>query len=325
MRIREIVKAYANVSRMEYASAEAPGMLIPFLLGASSVYDLVGFHIFEALIVFILLFTSGFLINALTDIEVDKKYKNFVSNSVNTLGDKTIKKIIIFQVTLALLLTVHICYLINNYWLFLWVVTATFFGLAYSVKPFHFKVRGVLHATLAFSAGFAPMVFLYYVIAGVPTTSILLVILFFIILHYGIALVNQTQDYLEDKESGLLTPAVRWGVTRTLTAAMILSIFGLALGFIGFYILYLDLQPLVLLGIPVSLNLLYMITVITLVASYYTPVKGIRDLIKISSNGETIEQKMNHIKQRLNYPRWQASGILGLALVSAIFFTVRIL
>jgi 4-hydroxybenzoate polyprenyltransferase len=270
------------------------------------------------------LFTSGFIINAITDVNVDKKYKTFVSNSIDIIGVKNAKKILIIQVVIALLLTTHICFLVNNFWLFLWVVAGTFFGLAYSIKPFHFKVRGILHATLVFSSGIAPLVFLYYVIGGIPSTSIIFVILFFVILHYGIALVNQTQDYLEDKDSGLLTPAVRWGITRTLKIALILSLTGLFLGFIGFYILFMDLPSLSIFGYNLSFGFLYTITVITLLVAYYTPINGIRDLIKISSNGDTIETKMTWIKKRINYPRWQASGIIGFTVVSFIFFSVKI-
>ena len=324
MTIKEKLKAYAKVSRMEYAPAEAPGMLIPFLLGATSITNIVGIHIVEGVAVFLLLYLSGFLINALADIDVDSRYKTFVSESVHFLGAKTIKRLIIGQVTLALILTIHVCYLVNNYWLFLWVLAGTFFGLAYSVKPFHFKVRGVFHATLAFGAGFAPMVFLYYIIGGIPTTSIFLVISFFIILHYGIALVNQTQDYIEDKESGLLTPAVRLGVTQTLTASLIISLFGFFLGLVGFYILFNDLPSLTILGYTISFEILYLITIITLILSYYTPIKGIWDLIMISSGRESIEQRMTMIKNRLNYPRWQASGLFGLMIISLIFFSIKI-
>jgi hypothetical protein len=168
------------------------------------------------------------------------------------------------------------------------------------------------------------MIFLYYVIGGIPTLSSFLVILFFIILHYGIALVNQTQDFLEDKESGLLTPSVRWGVTQTLTASLVLSIIGLFLGFFGFFILFNDLVALELLGYTFSFEILYTITVITLIAAYYTPLKGIWDLIMISSNKDTIEEIMERIKTRLNYPRWQASGIFGLSIISVIIFSIKI-
>ena len=324
MSISEFFKAYAKVARLEYVPAEAPGVLIPLLLAATSLRDLIGMHVIEGVVVFILLFFSGFLINALADIEVDSKYKTFVSDSVEYLGSKTIGYLIFFQVIIAVLLTIHICYLLDSYWLLLWVISGIFFGLAYSVRPFHFKVRGVFHATLAFGAGLAPMVFLYYLIGGIPTTSALLVILFFVILHYGIVLVNQTQDYLEDKTSGLLTPAVRIGVTQTLIISLIISLIGLALGFIGFYILFSDLSSLNILGYKLSFEGLYTITVITLVISYYIPLRGIMDLIMISYGRESIEQKMIMIKNRLNYPRWQASGLFGIMIISLIIFAIKI-
>lgn len=323
MRFIDLLRAYARVCRMEYIPAVAPCMLVPFFLGATSIQDIIGVHVIEALVIVMFLFFSGFLINALADIEVDSKYKTFVSDSVRILGEKTIKTLIVVHVSIAFLLTLHLCYLFNNYWLFLWVLAGTFFGLGYSVKPFHFKVRGVFHATLMFAV-FVLIILLYYVVAGIPPTSVLLVILSFVTLHYGITLVDQTQDYLEDKESGLLTPSVRWGVTRTLTTALVLSLVGLALGFIGFYILFNDLPSLVVFGYSLSFELLFIITVIILLLAYYTPLKGMRDLIKISLNNETIEQKMILIKNRLNHARWQFSGVTGVTIVSTLFFAWKI-
>ena len=323
MRFIDLLRAYARVCRMAYIPAEGPCIFAIFFLGATSIQDLIGLHVIEAIVIFMLLFFSGCLINGIADIEVDSKYKTFISDSVRILGEKTIKTLIIVHVSIAFLLTLHLCYLFNNYWLFLWVLAGTFFGLGYSVKPFHFKVRGVFHVTLMFAV-FVLIILLYYVVAGMPTTPVLLVILSFITLHYGITLVDQTQDYLEDKESGLLTPSVRWGVTRTLTTALVLSLVGLALGFIGFYILFNDLPSLVVFGYSLSFELLFIITVITLLLAYYTPLKGMRDLIKISLNNEIIEQKMILIKNRFNHPRWQISGVMGVTIVSALFFAWKI-
>lgn len=323
MNLRESLRAYVRVCRMEYIPLEAPGMFVPFFLGATSIQDIIGFHVVEALVIFMLLFFSGFLINALADIEVDSKYKTFVSDSVRTLGEKTMKTLIVIHVSIAFLLTLHLCYLFNNYWLFLWVLAGTFFGLAYSVEPFHFKVRGVLQFTLMF-ATFVLIVLLYYVVAGMPPISVLLIFVFFLIVHHGIELVNQTRDYPEDKECGLLTPAVRWGITRTLTMALVLTLVGLGLGFIGFYVLFNDLPSLVIFGYSVSFTLLFIITVITLILAYYTPLKGMWDFIKISLNNETIEQKIILIKNRLNYPKWQFTGIMGVTIVSTLFFVWKI-
>lgn len=323
MRTIELLKAYARVCRMEYIPLEAPGVFVPLFIGATSIEDLLGFHVIEAIVVFMLLFFSGFLINALADLEVDSKYKTFISDSVRVIGEKTMKMLIVAHIAIAWLLTLHLCYIFNNYWLFFWVVVATFFGLAYSVKPFHFKVRGILQFSLMISS-LIMVVLLYYVIAGTPPVSVLLVFVFFLIVHHGIELVNQAQDYLEDKESGLLTPAVRWGINRTLIAALVLTLAGLSLGFIGFYILFNDLPAIVIFGFTVSYEVLFIVTVLILIIAYHTPLKGTWDLIKISRNYDTAEQKIALIKKRLNYPRWQLTIVLGVTAISTLFFIWKI-
>jgi len=324
IKFREYLRAYTNACRMEYIPGEAPGLAIPVLLGASSLSDILAIPVLESFLVFILLFWSGFLINALADVEVDSKYKTFVSQAVNTLGEKTLKILIIFQVTVGILITVHISYLLNNYWILAWIVIATFFGLGYSVKPFHFKVRGILHATLAFSAMFAPFLFLLYVvIGGMPSLPIILITLSLTIVHYGIALVNQSQDYLEDKETGLKTPAVRWGLTRTLKTALVLVIGGLCTSIIGFYMLFSDLTPLTVLNYSLNMEIILAFTILILILTYSIPLRGLRDLIKISEINIDTKQTMDRIKSRLNYPKWQISGILGLAILSILFFVIK--
>lgn len=319
------MRAYANACRMEYVPGEAPGIAIPLLLGVTSLSDVLAIHVIESFLVFILLFWSGFLINALADVEVDSKYKTFVSQAVNILGEKTLKKLIIFQVGVAFLLTAHICYLLNNYWILLWVILATFFGLGYSVKPFHFKVRGILHATLAFSAMFAPFIFLLYVvIGGMPSLPLVLITLSLTIVHYGIALVNQSQDYLEDRETGLKTPAVRWGLTKTLKIALVLVIGGLGISIIGFYMLFSGLTPFILLGYSYNVEVVLAFTILILALTYSVPLRGLRDLIKISLTESDIKLTMDRIKSRLNYPKWQISGIMGLTILSALYFILRI-
>ncbi len=325
MRLRKSLRAYAGVCRMEYIPGEAPGMFIPLFLGATSFHDMVGLHVIEALLIFILLYWSGFLINALSDVEVDSKYKTFVSNSVHVLGEKTLKNLIVTHVVIAFLLLVHLCYLLNNYWIFIFVLIATFFGLAYSVEPFHFKVRGIFHVTLAFGAIFAPVFFLYYVVGGMPSVPIILIMLTLTMVHYGIALVNQSQDYLEDRDAGLKTPAVRWGLTRTLRVAYILALSSLCLSFFGVYLIFSDLPQIVILGHSFSLWAVLFISIMVLILGYFTPLKGLWDLIKISLTEDAIEQKMKRIKTRLDYPKWQISGIIGLVIVSTLYFSMKIM
>ena len=108
MRIGELLRAYGRVCRMEYIPLEAPGVFVPLFIAATSFQDLLSVHVVEALIIFMLLFFAGFIINALTDVEVDSKYKTYISDSVNVLGKKTLENLIVIHVALALLLTLHL-------------------------------------------------------------------------------------------------------------------------------------------------------------------------------------------------------------------------
>ncbi len=296
--------AYLKACRIEYFPAEIIGIIIPFLLAKKLVINIA---IIEALLIFFLLYWSGFLINSLSDIEVDKKYKEYVANAIEELGVKAAKIILIAQVSIALLLTFHISLQLSNVWLFIFVSIATFFGLAYSIKPFHFKIRGIFHTTLAFSAMFAPSIFLYYVIDGFPSFPIFLIMAALTITHYGIALVNQSQDYMEDMEAGLRTPAIRWGLTETLIIALILSIIGLMISFIGIWFFLKEV-------------FIAVFCFIILIIAYYLPVRGIWRLIKICIKEKEIKEKILRIKGMLNYPIWQVSGIIGLLLVSLLIF-----
>ena len=299
------ISAYLRACRIEYLPAEILCVVIPFLLSGKF---LISFPILEALIVFFLLYWSGFLINALEDVEVDEKFKKYVASAVNELGKSTLKIIILIHLAISFVLSFHISLQISNMWLFIFVVISTFFGLSYSIKLFHFKVRGALHSTLAFSAIFAPFFFLYYVIAGFPPASIFFIMIALTITHYGIALVNQSKDYIEDKEVGLATPAVRLGLAETLIFALILSLTGLFVSFIVIWTFFNGKESLAF------------TTCVILIFAYSFPLKGIWKLIKISIEEIEIVEKISRIRELLNYPIWQMTGIVGLLVASFIIF-----
>jgi 4-hydroxybenzoate polyprenyltransferase len=164
----------------------------------------------------------------------------------------------------------------------------------------------------------------YYVIGGTPSTLVLFVFLSFLIVHHGIELVNQAHDYLEDKETGLLTPSVRWGITNTLIVAFLLTIVGLGLGFVVFYFLFYNLPNVVILGYSVSYEILFIITVVILILAYLTPLKGNWKFISISLQNKTVNQKISLMKKQLNYPKWQLTGVLGVTFISTLFLVWKL-
>ena len=323
MKVIKFLKEYRNLSRIEYIHSELIGVFIPILLASSSIQDFLKLEVIESIIAFFFLFRSGFIINALTDIEADKKYKTYVSGSVDYFGKRFVRNLFILHLLLPLIITVHICYLINNYWLLPLIVVWIFFGIGYSIDPFRFKVRGVLHATLIYSVFLAPFFYLYFIISGIPQISTVFIFISLSIIHYGLALVNQSQDYIEDKDSGLLTPAVRWGLTRTLKLSLTLAVIGLFIYLISIYFTFSNISNISILSYTLSFELVFSISSILIVIGYLVPLRGVFHLIKISLSTSDISEKIDRIKKRLNYPLWHFTGVFSSTIVFLLIFLIN--
>lgn len=307
---REKLRAYTKAARLEYSIAEAPGVIIPVFIAVILIGRIELLRTAEAVTAFLLLYLSGFLVNSLTDLEVDEKYKSYVAEGVKSLGRGTLIVLLLVHLILALLLTIHLSYQLQSLLPLLFYAVGVFFGIGYSVEPLHFKVRGPLHpVALITSAFFIPFLFLVYTITGELPFLLLPMGIGFSLLHYGIALTNQAQDLIEDREAGMTTPAVRWGLGRTLRYALLLfgAGFVILLSGIHFLIGTLHLDP----GAELFLTLT---AVVLLLVGYIVPLRGMADLYRISLRSKPLMEKIRLIKRRLSYPRWQASGLYSLLL-----------
>lgn len=316
------MKDYYNVARLEYLPAEAPAIFIPLLLTATTLMDLLNILYFEAILAFGLLYFSGFIINSYTDINVDKHYKIYVATSSQKLGPKILKNLVIIQVGLAIVIIIHLSWVLNAFWLIPICLLGIFMGLAYSIKPFEFKVKGIMHIiSLSLSAFMVPFILLYTTVSTNFAWYIVMLLIGFPIAHYGIALANQTGDFLEDKREGLQSPAVKWGLNNTLKLAKSMVLIGLCLEIIAIYGLIWfapwanQLERMVQSYIPTKVFLMIFVTIIMCLA-YSIPLKGLFSIHDISNLDIAIEKRMLKIKSRMNYPIWQASGICGLVFAS---------
>jgi 4-hydroxybenzoate polyprenyltransferase len=319
----KFIKAYLQTSRSEYLLAEIPALFAIFFLSATSFTRLFNIEVFESLIVFVLLYFVGFIINAYSDQEIDKKYdifKNKIPGAVKYIGENTIKWIIIAQVVLAFMLTAHISFIMNSYLPIFLVTIGTFFGLAYSIPPFHFKVKGIFHAvSLIISAFLVPAVFLYYVIAQHIAIGPLIIIFGFSILHYGIAFANQVIDYQEDKAEGVQTPPVRWGLVKSLKIALWIIFIGLIIELAGFF-LFIEMNPAFLTLHPAMTPLvLFLLFVPIIVLGYYIPINGLWRMYKTALT-KPVDESIRYMKSICQYNQWQASGLIGAAVVTGLLF-----
>ncbi|MCD6461313.1 MAG: UbiA family prenyltransferase [Thermoplasmata archaeon] len=321
---------YAKVARLEYIPAEGPAILAPLALGIAKSGGLALFRALEGASVFILLFFAGFIINAMTDIEVDKKYKVYVAESSTALGKRTLALLVLGQTAAALAITIHLAWVLDAWWLVAFVMVGIFFGLGYSVPPFHFKVRGIWHPiALSLSAFFIPILFLFYVVAGEMDPWIVMVFAGLAVTHYGLALTNQCGDYLEDKETGMATPGVRWGLRRTLRLALGLMIVGVPFTLTGLSMFSIQVpimqNTVSIVGLNVPLwEIVVGAVAISLLLGYSVSIRGIGDLLWISGDGEPDHRVMEGIKRRMNYPIWQAASVWG-AVVAAILVSSIVL
>ena len=324
-------KDYYNVSRMEYLPAEAPAIFIPLLLTATTLWDLLNPLYFEAVLAFALLYFAGFIINSYTDVKVDQRYKIYVASSSQKMGPKLLKNLVIAQVAIAIVLIFHISWSINALWLIPICLIGIFMGLAYSIKPFEFKIKGILHTiSLMTSAFLVPFILLYSTASSNFGWYIILLFIGFSITHYGIALANQTGDFLEDTAEGLQSPAVKWGLNKTLRLAKLMSFVGLCMELVALFgvIWYapwvVELDAALGLAIPAKYLIMLLITVVLAIA-YSVPLRGLFLLHNISKQKINLTKRMNTIKKKMNYPIWQAAGIWGLVVCAGIIMTCNIM
>jgi 4-hydroxybenzoate polyprenyltransferase len=309
---------------LEYAPGEIPAMLTVLFLGSATISRFFDFIVIEALLAFLLLYLTGFIINAITDKEIDSQYDNFktsIPKSVEILGERTLWGLIIGHVVVATILAFHISIQMNNFLPLILVLIGTFFGLGYSVKPFQFKVRGVWHAiALGSSAFFLPFIFLMFVVAeGIPF-HLLAFIIGFSFVHYGMEFGNQAIDYVEDKAQNVRTPPVRWGMIPSLKIALACVFIGILTEGYSLYYVLLSKGSFTLIHPILETNVIFAILMGIILAGYYIPTKGLYDMLITLKNSKTVEEGMPRLKKICNYAKWQASGIFGVAIVSGIIF-----
>lgn len=321
--IKRYLKAYYRVCRLEYLPGEVPAVFTVLFLGAASIARFFDIIVMEAMAVFLLLYLSGFIINALTDQEIDKKYGTFktdIPKSVDFLGERALWGLIILHVSVSVILTIHISLVMGTFIPLIFVGLGIFLGLGYSVKPFHFKVRGVWHAiALGSSAFFLPFIFLIYVVGNGLAFPIILFIAGFTFVHYGMEFGNQAIDYLEDKEHGVKTPPVRWGMENSLMIAMNCMLVGIVIEAVGLYYLLQMKEVFAALGF-ILFHGTYAALLSIIIVGYYIPMKGLYRMQKTLHGSDSYEEGMPILRKICNYAKWQTSGVLGVAVVSGILF-----
>ena len=95
---------------------------------------------------------------------------------------------------------------------------------SYSLEPLRFKRRGFLNlVTLSLILYFLPALYIYYAMAPHMKILPLLALLGFSTQMIGLLLVNQIEDYHEDKQMNVLTSTVRWGLKKASMVSLLFT------------------------------------------------------------------------------------------------------
>jgi len=326
---QSFLSAYAKICRLEYIKGEAPAVFLPALLTASSFASLASPAVLEGFAVFALLYVTGFIANALTDRELDLKYDSFkreIGEAAVYLGPRRMTAILALHLAAAFALTVHLAVSLRMPELFGLVALGVFLALAYSLPPFHLKVRGLAaHAlALSLSAFAVPFVFLYLVSARTLDFHGASICAAFTLTHYGLTYTNQAYDFDEDLKEGVRTPPVRLGLQRALKASAAMVAVGLpalsfalvslaasrdgvasAFGAGGLWAFALGGTALLWLG-------------------YSVPLRGLARTLSIVREHDVEAEAVPELRRAVDYARFHASGILGVAAFALLLFGTTI-
>ena len=223
------VWAFLLVSRVEFMVMGIPVIAISALLAASRPYDLMGDNAVRLVLlttVWYLAYWISSQVNCIADYELDKTYKSRLPRSIDILnGPRMIWWMIAVESVVASATVVYLAITESRIGLVvLWVVGLFLIG-AYSLEPLRFKRRGFLNlVTLSLILYFLPALYIYYAMAPQMKILPLLALLGFSTQMIGLLLVNQIEDYHEDKQMNVLTSTVRWGLKKASLVALLFTV-----------------------------------------------------------------------------------------------------
>jgi len=224
------------VSRANIQIASLPTASLGIALAARTWTEIVQCSVLLYILLFFVLLTFSCQINCLNDMEVDKKYKIYMSSAVQSLGILKLKRIMALEIGLALGLIIALAVQEKN-WLYLLAIGGLVIGTAYSAPPLRIKKRGIASPLpVFFGLYFLPIVAGWFIIRHCVSVFILLYGIGYALIMQGITFINTCEDYDEDKTSGITTFVHILGIRKTLLLGSVFVLCG------GFLIIYLYLS-----------------------------------------------------------------------------------
>jgi 4-hydroxybenzoate polyprenyltransferase len=213
-------------SRANIQVASLPTASLGVLLAAKNQAEIIDLAVILYIIIFFTILTYSCQINCLNDLEVDAKYKKYLSNAVRSLGIPTLKTIMTIELLIAGIIIFLLCFLKKNI-----IYSLAFFGVisgyVYSAPPLRVKKRGILSPLpVMFGLYFLPIIAGWFIVNEKLSVFIFLFGMGYALIMQGITFINTCEDFEEDKISGIRSLAHVAGVGKTLLLGSIFVFVG---------------------------------------------------------------------------------------------------
>ena len=130
--------------------------------------------------------------------------------------------------------------------------------------------------------------------------------------HYALILISQAEDTPADKKMNLYTPAVKWGLKKTLKVSYMSNFIGSVIITVSLMIMFLTINYWLLLLIP-----------IIIIGRYFSIIEVYR-LYKKSLRLSDEDVILLEIRKKMTvYPNWHAYGLTGVTISSLCILIVK--
>ncbi len=158
----------------------------------------------------------GLHINMISDYKLDKKYKTYLPEAIDTIGKRTFKYIFLIECTIALVLVLYLTIMLEQILLTIMWLIGIFLALAYSMEPLRFKSNPILNPiSLILVLCVFPMVWTYYIFAHTLTIPFLIFCCGISMGVLGLVIPTELEDYPEDKAAGVRNLTQALGMKRS--------------------------------------------------------------------------------------------------------------
>ena len=239
--IFETIKSLGTVSRAEFLLPNLGSLIMGLAWGAipsTSIGDLVVMIILSFTVIN-LSSAIGAQANTLSDRELDSKdeRKKQLVEAMNSLGANQLKKVLIIEFALTIILVfIFMAIQQKPILLLLWIVGICL-GCAYSLPPTRLKSRKWLAPiSLILVLAIFPVLFAYYTFTTEMNPFFLMSLAGLALTVYGVIIPTEIRDYFGDKAMGIETMTVRLGLVKASLLSIVLLTAGAILTGTAFFL-----------------------------------------------------------------------------------------